>query len=53
MTPRGGESAQLLGKGETNWCVAPILKISMKAFETDRSNIMQKVGCESITELVR
>lgn len=53
LTRREREIAQLLAEGKTNWCVANILGISVKTVETHRANIMLKLGCESIVELVR
>jgi DNA-binding NarL/FixJ family response regulator len=52
LTPRESEIAELLAAGKTNWCVATILGISVKTVETHRANIMQKLGLESIVELV-
>jgi DNA-binding NarL/FixJ family response regulator len=52
LTAREREIAQLLAEGKTNWCVAKILGISVKTVETHRANVMQKLGLDSIVELV-
>ena len=53
LTSREREIAQLLVDGKTNWCVANILGISVKTVETHRAHIREKLGCQSIAELVR
>jgi DNA-binding NarL/FixJ family response regulator len=53
LTSREREIAQLLVEGKTNWCVANILGISVKTVETHRAHIREKLGCQSIVELVR
>ncbi len=52
LTTREEEIAKLLAEGESNWCVAQILGISVKMVETHRANIMKKLELESIVELV-
>jgi DNA-binding NarL/FixJ family response regulator len=52
LTSREREILALLAAGKTNWCVATILGISVKTVETHRTNIMRKLGLESIVELV-
>jgi DNA-binding NarL/FixJ family response regulator len=53
LTPREREVLELLAEGKTNWCVAAILSISVKTVETHRAKLYQKLGLESVTELVR
>ena len=53
LTPREREVLQLLAEGKTNWCVAAILSISVKTVETHRAKLYEKLGLESVTELVR
>lgn len=52
LTPREIEITQLLAEGKTNWCIATILGISARTVETHRANIMQKLGLQSVVELV-
>jgi len=52
LTPREREIVQLVAEGKTNWCIARILGISAKTVETHRGNAMQKLGLQSIVELV-
>ncbi len=52
LTPREREILQLLAEGKSNWCVATILGISIKTVETHRERVMQKLGLQSIVELV-
>jgi DNA-binding NarL/FixJ family response regulator len=52
LTAREREIAQLLAEGKTNLCVGTILGISVKTVETHRANIMDKLGLESVVELV-
>jgi DNA-binding NarL/FixJ family response regulator len=53
LSAREREIVQLLAEGRTNKEVAAALGISVKTAETHRSNIMQKMGFHSVTELVR
>ena len=53
LTSREREIARLLVEGKTNWCVGNIIGISVKTVETHRAHIMEKLGCQSIVELVR
>lgn len=52
LTGREREVLQLLAEGKTTKQVASILDLSTKTAETHRSNIMQKLHCHSVTELV-
>jgi DNA-binding NarL/FixJ family response regulator len=53
LTSREIEITQLIAEGKSNWCIAVILGISVRTVETHRANIMQKLGLESVVELVR
>jgi DNA-binding NarL/FixJ family response regulator len=53
LSPREREIVQLLAEGRSNKEVAAALGISVKTAETHRSNVMQKMGFHSVTELVR
>jgi DNA-binding NarL/FixJ family response regulator len=53
LTPRQKEIVQLLGDGKTTKEVAAILGVSVKTAETHRANIMRRLNCHSVTELVR
>jgi DNA-binding CsgD family transcriptional regulator len=52
LTARELEIARYLAEGKSNWCVATILEISCSTVETHRRNLMQKLGLQSIVELV-
>jgi DNA-binding NarL/FixJ family response regulator len=53
ITPRQKEIIQLLGKGKTTKETAAILGLSVKTAETHRANIMRRLNCHSVTDLVR
>ena len=53
ITGREREVVQLLAEGKTSKEVATMLNVSVKTVETHRSNIMRKLDCHSVTELVR
>jgi len=53
LSAREREIVQLLAEGNSNKDVARVLNISVKTAETHRSNIMRKMGFESLPELVR
>jgi DNA-binding NarL/FixJ family response regulator len=53
ITGREREVVQLLAEGKSSKEVATILGISTKTAETHRSNLMRKLNCHSVTELVR
>ena len=52
LTSREIEITQLLAEGKTNWCIATILGISVRTVETHRANVMEKLGLQSVVELV-
>jgi len=45
--------AQLLAEGRSNKEVAKILGIGVRTAETHRNNIMRKLDCQSLSDLVR
>jgi DNA-binding NarL/FixJ family response regulator len=53
LTGREREVVQLLAEGHSSKRVAVGLNISTKTAETHRANIMRKIGCHSVTGLVR
>jgi DNA-binding NarL/FixJ family response regulator len=53
LTPRQREIVQLLAEGMSSKEVAAALGLSVKTAETHRANIMQRLNCHSISELVR
>ncbi|MGB9070341.1 MAG: response regulator transcription factor [Candidatus Acidiferrales bacterium] len=53
LSPRQREIVQLLAEGKSSKEVAVALDVTVKTAETHRANIMRKLGCHSITELVR
>jgi DNA-binding CsgD family transcriptional regulator len=53
LTAREREIVQLLAEGKSSKEVANKLKISVKTAETHRANIMRRLECHSVTELVR
>ena len=53
LTPREREVVQLVAEGKSNKEVATTLNISVKTAETHRTNIMRKLDCHSLSELVR
>jgi DNA-binding NarL/FixJ family response regulator len=53
LTGRQREVVQLLGEGYSSKQVGFALNISTKTVETHRANIMQRIGCHSVAELVR
>jgi DNA-binding NarL/FixJ family response regulator len=53
LTTRQNQILQLLAEGKTSKVVAGVLKISVKTAETHRANIMRRLDCHSVTELVR
>jgi len=52
LTSRQTEIVQLLTEGKSSKEIATILNLSVKTVETHRANIMRKVKCHSISELV-
>ena len=53
LTQREREVTQLLAEGRSNKEVANTLGISIRTAETHRTNIMHKLGCHSVSDLVR
>jgi DNA-binding NarL/FixJ family response regulator len=53
LTGRQREIVQLLAEGKSSKEVATVLDISVKTVETHRANIMSRLNCHCITELVR
>jgi DNA-binding NarL/FixJ family response regulator len=53
LTPRQREIVQLLAEGKTSKEVAVILDLSVKTAETHRANLMRKLDCHSVSEVVR
>jgi DNA-binding NarL/FixJ family response regulator len=53
LTSRQREIVQLLAEGKSSKEVAAVLGLSVKTAEKHRANIMRKLDCHSVTELVR
>jgi DNA-binding NarL/FixJ family response regulator len=53
LTTRQKQILQLLAEGESSKEVGAALNISVKTAETHRANIMRRLNCHSVTELVR
>jgi DNA-binding NarL/FixJ family response regulator len=53
ITAREREIVQLLAEGKHSKEVAAVLGISIKTVETHRANILRKLQCHSVTDLVR
>lgn len=53
LTPRQREIVQLLAEGKSSKEVAVTLDVSVKTAETHRANIMRKLDCHSVSEVVR
>ena len=53
ITARQREVLQLLAEGKSSKEVANILGITFKTAETHRSNLMRRLNCHSVMELVR
>ena len=53
LTSKEREVVQLLAEGKSSKEAADVLKVSTKTLETHRTNIMRKLGCHSVTEIVR
>src|ERR1700729_4051670 len=53
LTARQREIVQLLAEGKSSKEVAVALGLSVKTAETHRANIMRRLDCHSISELVR
>jgi DNA-binding NarL/FixJ family response regulator len=53
LTARQREIVQLLAEGKSSKEVAVALGLSVKTAETHRANIMRKLDCHSVSEVVR
>lgn len=53
LTPREREVLKLLGEGRTNQEIADILVLSPNTVQTHRSRIMDKLGLQSRTQLIK
>ncbi len=53
LTPRQREIVQLLAEGKNSREIAALLGTTFKTVETHRANIMRRLECHSVTELVR
>ena len=53
LTGRQREIVQLLAEGKSSKEVAVALEISVKTVETHRANIMSRLNCHCVTDLVR
>jgi DNA-binding NarL/FixJ family response regulator len=53
LTPRQCEIVQLLAEGKNSREIAAALGTTFKTVETHRANIMRRLECHSVTELVR
>jgi DNA-binding NarL/FixJ family response regulator len=53
LTPRQREIVQLIAEGKTSKELAAMLNLSVKTAETHRANIMRRLSCHSVSDLVR
>ena len=53
LTIRQRQIVQSLAEGQSSKQIATALTISVKTVETHRANIMRRIGCHSVTQLVR
>jgi DNA-binding NarL/FixJ family response regulator len=53
LTPRQREIVQLLAEGKSSKEIAVALGLSVKTAETHRANIMRRLDCHCVSELVR
>ena len=53
LTPRQREIVQLLADGKSSREIASMLGTTFKTIETHRANIMRRLECHSVSELVR
>jgi DNA-binding NarL/FixJ family response regulator len=53
LTPRQREVVQLLAEGRTTKEVAALLNISLKTAEAHRFNLMHRLNCHSVADVVR
>jgi len=52
LTSRQREIVQLLAEGKSSKEVSTLLALSVKTVETHRANIMRRLGCHSVADLV-
>ena len=52
LTPREQEIVRLVADSRTNKEIATLLSISVRTVETHRSNIMEKLGIHSVSDLI-
>jgi len=52
LTPREQEIVRLVADSRTNKEIATLLNISVRTVETHRSNIMEKLGIHSVSDLI-
>ena len=53
LTSRQREIVQLLAEGKTSKEVSSLLNLSVKTVETHRANIMRRLSCHCVSDLVR
>lgn len=53
LTPRQSEIIQLLAEGRSTKEIATFLNISVKTAETHRANLMRRLNCHSVAEVIR
>jgi DNA-binding NarL/FixJ family response regulator len=53
LTPRQREIVQLVAEGKSSKEVAVALGVSVKTAETHRTNILRKLDCHTVSEIVR
>ena len=53
LTSRQREIVQLLAEGKTSKEVSALLNLSVKTVETHRANIMRRLSCHCVSDLVR
>jgi DNA-binding NarL/FixJ family response regulator len=53
LSPRQREIVQLVAEGKSNKEVAVALGVSVKTAETHRTNILRKLDCHTVSEIVR
>ena len=53
LTSRQREIVQLLAEGKSSKEVSALLNLSVKTVETHRANIMKRLSCHSVSDLVR
>jgi DNA-binding NarL/FixJ family response regulator len=53
LSPREIEVLQLVAEGRTNQEIADLLVISIKTVQAHRANVMEKLGLQHVTQLVR